>query len=210
MAAIAASTSRVTSAVLASGNRSTTSIRLGAPSTLASPISGWWSSRTLATSPIRSGVLCSPSTATSASWSDVVMGWMCCTPNRWLGVSTNPPVPGVDASTKLSGDTQSALPVDSISSVRVTSFERSRSGSTWTCSCRSRKPQTETLATPGMLISRGRICQRARTDICIVVTVFDDMAIIATRLVDEVGWTIIGGVPTLGRALACVIRSWTI
>src|SRR5215216_4737958 len=127
------------------------------------------------------------------------MGWMCCTPSRWFGVSTNPPVPGVDASTKLNGDTHRALPVDSISWVRVT---------LWLCSrCGSRIPQTETLATPGMLISRGLICQRARTDICISETVSECMEIMATRLVDEVGWIIIGGVPTLGSALACDIRS---
>ena len=36
------------------------------------------------------------------------------------------------------------------------------------------------------------------------------MATIATRLVDAVGWTITGGVPTFGSAAACVIRSATI
>ena len=48
-------------------------------------------------------------------------------------------------------------------------------------------PQTETFATPGTLISRGRICQRASTDICIAETVSDRIEIIATRLVDDVG-----------------------
>jgi hypothetical protein len=93
------------------------------------------------------------------------MGETCWMPMRWLGVSTNPPVPGVDASTKLSGETHKALPVDSMSWVRVTFRDWRRYGSTCTCSCRSRMPHTETLATPGMLISLGLICQRARTDI---------------------------------------------
>ena len=39
---------------------------------------------------------------------------MCWTPSRWFGVSMNPPVPGVDASTKVSGETQSAFPVVSM------------------------------------------------------------------------------------------------
>ena len=43
----------------------------------------------------------------AVSSSGVAMGWMCWTPSRWFGVSTNPPVPGVDASTKLKGDTHS-------------------------------------------------------------------------------------------------------
>ena len=61
-----------------------------------------------------------------------------------------------------------------------------------------------------MLISRGRICHRASTDICMVETESDRIAIIATRLVDEVGCTMIGGVPTFGNALAWVIRSCVI
>src|SRR4030095_9465632 len=69
-------------------------------------------------------------------------------------------------------------------------------------------PQTDTFATPGMLISRGRICQRANTDICTSEAVSDRMAIMATRLVEDVGWIMIGGVPTFGSALAWVIRSW--
>ena len=68
----------------------------------------------------------------------------------------------------------------------------------------------ETLATPGMLIRRGRICQRAWTDISIVDTVGEVSEIMATRLVEDVGCTITGGVPTFGRALAWVIRSCTI
>jgi hypothetical protein len=61
-----------------------------------------------------------------------------------------------------------------------------------------------------MAISRGRICQRASTDISMSDTSCDRRAIIATRLVEAVGWTITGGAPTLGSAAACDIRSWTI
>ena len=32
-------------------------------------------------------------------------------PNRWLGVSMKPPVPGVDASRNVRGETQRELPV---------------------------------------------------------------------------------------------------
>src|SRR3954451_2000361 len=61
-----------------------------------------------------------------------------------------------------------------------------------------------------MLISRGRSCQRASTDMSISDTDDDRNPIMATRLVADVGWITAGGVPTLGRALACCIRSWTI
>ena len=61
-----------------------------------------------------------------------------------------------------------------------------------------------------MLISRGRICQRASTDSSTSETVDDVSPTIATRLVEAVGWITAGGVPTFGRAFACVMRSWTI
>src|SRR5262249_22721932 len=46
----------------------------------------------------------------------------------------------------------------------VMPYARSRSGSTWTWSCRSRWPQIETFATPGTPIRRGLIVQRASTE----------------------------------------------
>src|SRR4051795_10951919 len=61
-----------------------------------------------------------------------------------------------------------------------------------------------------MLINRGRSCQRASTDMSIIDTDDDDIPIMATRLVEEVGWITAGGVPTLGSALAWDMRSWTI
>ncbi len=92
------STSFVTSSVLAPGNFSTTSISPSLSFTTASPISGWWSSTTFATSVRRSrppvpstGTL--PSSAGVAMLSNTLRTW-----SRCCGVSMNPPVPGVDAS----------------------------------------------------------------------------------------------------------------
>jgi hypothetical protein len=67
-----------------------------------------------------------------------------------------------------------------------------------------------TLATPGTPISRGRIFQRARTDMSTRDTDRDDRPIIATRLAEASGWIMIGGLPTFGSACAWVIRSCTI
>ena len=87
---------------------------------------------------------------------------------------------------------------------------RIRSGSTWTWSWRSRWPQIATLATPGTLSSRGRIVQRASTDMSMSETSFDDRPTIMTRLDDESGWSIAGDFDTFGRACAWVSRSATI
>ena len=138
MSAIAASTSLVTFSVSTPGNFSMTRNRLGCPFETALPISGWWSSITLATSPSRS--LPESWTGTAASCCGVDIGEMCWTDRRWLADSKKPPVPGVDASTKVSGETHSALPAVSMSWVSVTCSARSFFGSTWTWSCRSRWP----------------------------------------------------------------------
>ncbi len=208
-AASASSTPRVTSRVLAPGSLEITSSRLGPSETRASPISGWWSETTLATSPSRSLPLVS-STVTCARSRGVLIGRSCWMPSRWLGLSTNPPVPGVEASTKLSGDTHSALPVVVSTWSSETPRFRSRSGSTWTWSCWSRSPQMATLATPGTPIRRGRIFHRASTDIWISDRSLEVRPIIMTRLVEEVGWSITGGLETCGMPTAAwVIRSAT-
>ena len=75
----AASTPRVTSDVLAPGNFSTTSINPGPSLSSASPISGWLSSTTVATS--RSGMDV-PCTGTSANVSGLDIGEMWRTPRR--------------------------------------------------------------------------------------------------------------------------------
>ena len=69
----------------------------------------------------------------------------------------------------------------------VTPCRRSRSGSTCTWSCWSRRPQIETLATPGTPIRRGRTVHRAMTDCSIGDTLSDARPIIRTRLDDESG-----------------------
>jgi hypothetical protein len=67
-----------------------------------------------------------------------------------------------------------------------------------------------TFATPGTPMSRGRIFQRASTDMFTWDTSCEDSPIMATRLADASGWIMIGGLPTFGSAWAWVIRSWTI
>ena len=67
-------------------------------------------------------------------------------PRRWLGDSTKPPAPGVDASRKLSGETHTASPVVLMTCSRVMPLSRSCVGVTSTWSCCSRWPQMETFA----------------------------------------------------------------
>ncbi len=174
------------------------SIRPGPSLMTASPASGWWSSTTRATSPRRSGL---PPVSSMATWersSAVVMGRMCWIPTRWLEVSMNPPVPGVEASTKLSGDTHSAFPVVLMTWLSETSRCRSFSGSTCTCSCRSRCPQMATLATPDTPIRRGLIFQRARTDMSIRDRSLEESPTTMTLLVDDRGWSMTGAFETFG------------
>ena len=81
---------------------------------------------------------CWPSSGTRASFSGVTLGRMWRTCRRWLAVSMKPPVPGVEASRKLSGETSCALPAVRMTCWRVTLSSRRRSGSTRTWSWRSR------------------------------------------------------------------------
>ena len=83
----------------------------------------------------------------------------------------NPPVPGVDASTKLSGETQSALPAVSMTCDRETPLPRSPPGRPAPAAADRGDPRSETFATPETPISRGTIVQRASTDISIGETV---------------------------------------
>src|SRR5262249_48150725 len=68
----------------------------------------------------------------------------------------------------------------------------------------------DTFATPGTPMSRGRIFHLASTDMSTGETVLEDSPTMATGLADASGWIMIGGLPTLGRACAWVIRSCTI
>ena len=83
----------------------------------------------------------------------------------------------------------------------------STAGSTCTCSCRSRKPQTATLATPGTPSRRGLMFQRARTPRSTSDRSSEEMPTIITRLFDDSGWSMTGGLETLGSACAWVRRS---
>ena len=131
----ASSTPWVTSSVLAPGAFSMTSSRPVRPLTTASPISGWWSSTTRLASPRRSWLALPPprpSIGTSASLSAVRVGRMCRMWSLWLGVSKNPPVPGVEASRKLSGETIWAFPAVRTTWPKVTCLSRICAGSTRT------------------------------------------------------------------------------
>ncbi len=130
-------------------------------------------------------------------------------PSRWFGVSIQPPVPGVDASTNERGDTQRALPDVLITSSRVTSWARSRAGSTCTCSWRSCWPQTATFETPWTPTRRGAIVHFASTDMSSAETLSEETEIIINLLADASGCSIWGGFDTCGRACACVSRSAT-
>jgi hypothetical protein len=122
-----------------------------------------------------------------------------------------PPVPGVDASRWLSGENTWALPAVRTIWSSVTSRSRSCFGSTCTWSCWSRMPQIATFATPGTPIRRGRIVQRASTDLSIAETSSEERPIISTRLDDDSGWSTVGGSEMFGHAAApiCVRRSCT-
>ena len=138
-----------------------------------------------------------------------MIGRLCWTPRRWLAVSMNPPVPGVDAWRNVSGDTHSAFPVELMTCSNVTFLAASFCGSTWTCSWRSRCPQIATLATPGTARRRGRIVQRASTPIWIGVSFFDESEIIDVRADDDAGCSICGGFETFGKPVAWLRRSCT-
>ena len=105
--------------------------------------------RPSATSPRRRSRLGARRRGPAARPSGVAIGRMCRTCSRWLGVSMNPPLPGVDASRKLSGETSWELPVVLTICSSVTPARRSRAGSTCTWSWCSRWPQIATFATPG-------------------------------------------------------------
>ena len=139
-----------------------------------------------------------------------MIGEICRMPSRCWAVSMNPPVPGVDASTKLNDDTHSEFAGGFEDLQQRNLLSCNRFGSTCTCSCRSRWPQIATLATPGTPIKRGIIVQRASTPIWIRETSFEDSPIIMTRPVDDRGWSMVGGFDTCGSANAWVRRSGTI
>ena len=89
----------------------------------------------------------------------------------------------------------------------VTFLSRSWSGSTCTCNCRWRSPQMDTFATPGTPIRRGRIVQRASTDMSISDSLSEVSPIAMQRLAEETGLIMTGGFDTCGSMNTCVMRS---
>src|SRR3954451_4366083 len=163
-----------------------------------------------ATSDRRSCRSSAPSMVTLPRSDADLIGWLCWISIRWLAVSMKPPSPGVDASTKVSGETHSAFAEVRNTCSSVTLCCISLVGSTWTCNCRSRKPQTPTFATPGTLSSRGTMVQRDSSDMSISDCCFEVSPIIMSRPVDEVGCTTSGGRDeAAGNAGAMVRRSCT-
>ena len=70
-------------------------------------------------------------------------------------------------------------------------------------------PQTATLATPGTLMSLGRMVQRERTDRSMSDLSLADRPSIMTRLADEVGWSMTGAFEALVSSAPWVRRSCT-
>ena len=151
-------------------------------------------------------------TGTAARSAAVEIGRMCWMASRWFGLSTKPPVPGVLAWTKLSGDTHSALPV-----VVVTSASD-------TCRACMRYRVGLDLQLPVALAVDRHVGdpghthqprpdlpprQDGQVDQDMPEPAFGDRPIIEIRTVEDNGCIITGGVPTLGRARIWVIRSWT-
>ncbi len=159
ISAMASSTPRVTSKVLAPRNFCTTSSRPGPSLTTASPISGPESTRTVPRSPSFSTLPSRWTTGTSRSCSGPVMGWTCRMFSRLPPDSTNPPVPTTAPSEYRSRPASSASAVASMTCCRDTSCLANSSGSTWTWRWGSRSPQIATWATPGTRSSRARIFQ---------------------------------------------------
>ena len=184
----ASSTRRVTSRVLPQGCFSTMRRRPGPSLMTASPIGAGCPSTTRATSPMRSAAPPRKATGTVARSSALVMAPVWATASRWLGVSMKPPAP-----------TAVACPAAATSASRDTWCVRRRSGSTRTCSWRSRCPQMATLATPGIAMSRGRTVHFARIVRSIWESVSEDTPIFITRLMDESGESITGERATAGR-----------
>ena len=150
-----------------------------------------------------------PSTGTCDRPTGVAIGRMCRICSRCCGVSMKPPLPGVDASRKLSGETSCELPVVSTIWASVRPFFFSLAGSTCTCSWCSRWPQMATFATPWTPSSRGLIVHRASTPSSVGDRVSEESPTSITRPAEESGCSIAGGFETFGRMCARVSRSCT-
>ena len=215
---IASSTPRVSCTVFAQGSFSTTSSRPGWSLMTALPINGGKAAWTVATSPIVTSPL-PPSTVTPARSAGPTTGSTCCTPIRWFGVSTIPPVPITDPLLNFSNPELTALEVASITSSRATCRAAIRSGSTCTLMVWMRSFHIATLATPGTCSSRARTVQYAVMDICITVYRSDVIPILTAREVADSGAMITGGAAQVGRlavtpdnrsCTSCRARNWSV
>src|SRR3990172_9636219 len=131
--------------------------------------------------------------------SGVVMGTTCWTQSLWFGVSRYPPVPMYPPSENCINPESRASEVVSFIWSRVTPVPCRRSGSTWTWSILIRSPQMETLATPGTSSRRGLIFQYEVIERSITEYCSEESPIFMTRLVDDKGCMMKGGVAQVGR-----------
>ena len=196
---IASSTPAVICRLFAQGSFSTTSSSPGWPSMIASPISGWWSSATLAMSPSRTCPGPSEVTGTLARSAGVTIGSTLRMPIRWFGVSMVPPVPITAPVENLSRPESTASAVASITFSSETCRACILVGSAWTVMSWSRSFQMATLATPGTRSSRALIVQYAVIDISMSEWFFDVMPICMARPVAETGASMTGGAAQVGR-----------
>jgi len=199
----------LTAAVLTPFCFSTTSIRLEVSSTIPSPMIVGGASTIVATSARVMSGLAAPSTETLPRVALSVIGDTCWTLTRCWGRSRKPPRPGVEASRKLKGETQSALPVVATTWSRETPCCCMRTGSAWTWSWRSRIPHTETLATPSTLMSFGRMVHRDSTERSTKDWSADESPIIMTRLAADVGCNMTGALDAFVNRAPWVSRSCT-
>ena len=164
---------------------------------IASPISGWWSSATFATSPSRTSR--ARVTGTLARSAGVTIGSTLRIPIRWFGVSIVPPVPMTAPVENLSRPESTASAVASITFSSETCRACILDGSACTVMSWSRSFQMATLATPGTRSSRARIVQYAVIDISMSEWFFDVMPICMARPVAETGASMTGGAAQVGR-----------
>ena len=155
----ACSTPAVICRLLAQGSFSTTSSRPGLPSMIASPISGWCWTATVATSPSRTEPGLVSATGVCARSAAVTTGRTFRTPIRWFGVSTAPPVPITAPVENRSSPESTASEVVCITWSSETPAVCIFDGTACTAMRCRRSFQIATLATPGTRSSRARIVQ---------------------------------------------------
>ena len=131
------------------------------------------------------------------------MGNTCWMAKRCVDVSMKPPVPGVEASTNVNGDTHSALPVVSMTWLqRDTVLTLAAPGPLAPAAADPAGPRSPRWPRPVGRAAEALIFQRARMDKSMSDRSWRRGPIIMTRLSEDTGWTMTGGVPTWGSAWA--------